>query len=105
VERRAREEFFERALFATRGRTGVLILLSELERQVAILGDQGIHERVQTVGWQAHVDHIIAQIRAGRTAAGVCEVIAKLGSSLEGAVPRQSDDRNELPNTVREEER
>jgi putative membrane protein len=105
VERRAREEFFERALFATRGRTGVLIFLSELERQVAILGDAGIHERVQTDGWQAHVEHIIAQIRAGRAAAGVCEVIAKLGVSLEGVVPRQPDDRNELPNTVREEER
>jgi putative membrane protein len=105
VERRAREEFFERALFATRGRTGVLILLSELERQVAILGDQGIHERVQTAGWQAHVDHIVTQVRAGRAAAGVCEVIARLGASLEGAVPRQLDDRNELSDSVREEER
>jgi putative membrane protein len=105
VERRAREEFFERALFATTARTGVLILLSEIERQVVILGDAGIHERVQTAGWQTHVDHIIAQIRAGRAADGVCEVIARLAASLEGTVPRQPNDRNELPNTVREEER
>jgi putative membrane protein len=92
-------------LFATAGRTGVLIFLSVLERQVVILGDAGIHERVQTHGWQAHVDHIIAQIKKGNAAEGVCDVIARLATSLEGSAPRQSDDRDELPNTVREEER
>jgi putative membrane protein len=104
AERRARGEFFERGLFATRDRTGVLILLSQRERQVVILGDAGIHARVQTSGWQAHVDHITAQIRRGRAADGVCEVIARLAASLESGVPRQADDTNELPNQVREED-
>jgi putative membrane protein len=103
VERRARAEFFERGLFATRERSGVLIMLSELERKVVILGDSGIHARVQTSGWQAHVDNIVAQIRRGRAADGVCEVIAQLAGSLEAGVPRQADDRDELSNEVREE--
>lgn len=103
VERRARAEFFERGLFATRERSGVLIMLSELERKVVILGDAGIHARVQTSGWQAHVDQIVAQIRRGRAADGVCEVIAQLAGSLEAGVPRQADDQDELSNEVREE--
>jgi putative membrane protein len=105
VTRRAHEEFFARGLFRTRERTGVLIFLSQLERQVVILGDEGIHARVQTQGWEQHVARIVQGIRAGRAADGVCQVIADLAEVLEAAVPRSPDDVNELPDTVREEER
>jgi putative membrane protein len=103
--RRAHEEFFARGLFRTRERTGVLIFLSALERQVVILGDEGIHARVKTQGWEQHVACIVQAIRAGRAADGVCQVIADLADVLEAAVPRSPDDVNELPDTVREEER
>jgi putative membrane protein len=105
VQRRAHEEFFGRGLHRTAERTGVLIFLSELERQVVILGDEGIHARVQTDGWERHVASIVKQIRAGRAAEGVCEVIAALADVLERAVPARPDDVNELPNAVREEKR
>ncbi|MFI5311799.1 MAG: TPM domain-containing protein [Gemmatimonadales bacterium] len=105
VLRRAHEEFFARALFSTRERTGVLIFLSGLERQVVILGDEGIHARVKTQGWEQYVARIVQAIRQGRAADGVCQVIAELADVLEAAVPRSADDVNELPDTVREEER
>jgi putative membrane protein len=105
VERRAHEEFLARELFATRDRTGVLLLLSELERKLVILGDRGIHARVQSAGWQQHVDRVAAAIRAGRAADGVCEVIAALGTTLAAALPPRPDDENELPDAVEEEPR
>ncbi len=105
VERRAHEEFLIREIFATRDRTGVLLLLSELEQKVVILGDAGIHARVQSAGWQQHVSHIVSAIRAGRPADGVCEVIEALGATFAVALPPRPDDRNELPNTVEEEPR
>jgi putative membrane protein len=101
TQRRARDEFLEHALFATRDRSGILILLSELEHRVVILGDAGIHSHVQTQGWQQHVDHIIASIAAGKPGEGVCEVVRALGEVLARQLPARADDRNELSNEVR----
>jgi putative membrane protein len=101
VERAAQLAFVEHTVFATRERTGVLILLSEQEHRVAVLGDEGIHRRVQDVGWQQHVETITRAIRSGRAADGVCEVIAALAKVLAEGVPVQPDDVNELPNRVR----
>jgi putative membrane protein len=102
VNQRAHLAFLEHGLFATRDRTGVLIMLSELERRVVILGDSGIHAKVQESGWQAHVDHIVAAIHAGRIEQGVCETLRALGETLTKEFPRRADDVDELPNTVRQ---
>jgi len=105
VDQRARLAFFEHALFATRDRTGVLILLSEIERRVVILGDAGIHAKIQAAGWQRHVDHIVQAIHAGRTEQGVCETLHAIGETLKAEFPRQPDDVDELSNKVRQDPR
>jgi putative membrane protein len=105
AQRRAREEFLEHNVFATRDRSGVLLLLSELEHEVVLLGDAGVHARVQTSGWQHHVQHVVSAIRAGRAADGVCEVIAELGELLAAQFPARADDSNELSNTVKQDSR
>lgn len=99
---RARIEFLSHRVYDTRDHTGVLIFLSELEHQVVILGDAGIYERVQASGFQAHVDRVVAAVRAGRAADGVCEVIGELGKLLAAEFPPRADDTNELSNAVRE---
>jgi len=103
VERRAALAFFEHALFATRDRTGVLILLSELERRVVIMGDAGIHAKIHADGWRHHVDHIVEAIHAGRAGQGVCDTLRAIGETLSAEFPPRPDDVNELPNTVRQE--
>ncbi len=105
VERRAREEFLEHGVFATRDRTGVLMLISELEHRVVILGDKGIDAYVHKSGWDHHVQTIIAAIRKGQAADGLCTVIAEIGDVLAGHLPVRTDDQNELPNIVRQENR
>lgn len=105
AERRAREEFLEHTVFATRERTGVLILLSELEHQVVILGDSGIHAHVHDSGWALHVQRIVDAIRAGDAGTGVCDVITAMGTVLAAKVPVRPDDRDELPNQVRQDDR
>ncbi len=101
AERAAELSFLEHGVFHTRGRTGVLILLSELEHKVVILGDEGIHARVHSKGWSEHVAHLAARIREGRSGDGLCEVIRRLGESLADAVPAQDENPNELDNRVR----
>jgi putative membrane protein len=101
VGRAAELSFLEHAVFATRERTGVLILLSGLERKVTILGDRGIHTRVANAGWDAHVATIVKAIRAGKTGDGVCQVVEALGATLAETAPVRSDDTDELSNKVR----
>jgi putative membrane protein len=101
VERCAREAFFEHELFATRDRTAVLILISELEHRVAILGDAGIDQHVQAAGWQVHVQHITRAIRNRQAAQGICEVTRGIGAVLAEHLPPRADDVDELPNSVR----
>ena len=84
---------------------GVLILLSEVERRVVILGDACIHAKIQAAGWQRHVDHIVQAIHAGRTEHGVCETLRAIGETLTAEFPRKADDVDELPNVVRRDPR
>lgn len=105
VMRRAREEFLEHGVFATRDRSGVLLLLSELEHRVVLLGDKGIHERVQVSGWEEHLRHVVDAVRAGKAADGVCQVISDVGAVLARDFPPRPDDRDELPNTVKQQDR
>jgi putative membrane protein len=101
VDRAARLAFSEHAVYRTRDRTGVLIFLSALEHRVVILGDEGIHARVQNPGWEALVAELVQAIRAGRAGEGVCTVVRKLGTRLSEHAPIRPDDENELPNHVR----
>jgi putative membrane protein len=100
AERRALALFAERGLTATRDRTGMLILVSELERRVVILGDRGIHERVGDAGWRAHVDHVVAAIHRGQAARGLLDVIERLGATHAELNPVRAGDTNELPDDV-----
>jgi putative membrane protein len=100
VERRALELFAARGLTRTRDRSGMLILVSELEHRVAILGDRGIHERVGDAGWREHVEHVVAAIRRGEAARGLLEVIERLGATHAELNPPRAGDTNELPDEI-----
>lgn len=100
VEQRAFAVFAARGLHRTRERTGLLILLSELEHRVVILGDSGIDAVVGEAGWKHHVDQIVRRIHEGRAADGLLEAIAELEPLLIQHAPRAADDRNELSNAV-----
>ena len=97
---RAFQLFAERGLYGTKGRTALLIFVSELERRVVLLGDATIHAQLGQAGWTQEVQRIIARIREGRLKDGLLEVIADLEPRLAAAAPRQGDDQNELPDAV-----
>lgn len=97
---RAFQLFAERGLYGTRGRTALLIFVSELERRVVLLGDATIDAHLGQAGWTEEVQRIIRRIREGRLKDGLLEVLADLEPRLAAAAPRQIDDRNELPDAV-----
>jgi len=97
---RAFQLFAERGLYGTKGRTALLIFVSELERRVVLLGDATIHAQLGQAGWTEEVQRIITRVREGRLKDGLLEVIADLEPRLAAAAPREADDTNELPDAV-----
>jgi putative membrane protein len=100
VKQRAFAMFAERGVHQTRDASGILIMLSELEREVVILADRGIHAHVGDMGWQHHVQEIVQGIKQGITAQALQEVLRKMGYVLAQHFPPRQDDTNELPDSV-----
>jgi putative membrane protein len=98
VRRRALQAFVEHEVFATRERTGVLVLLSLFERRVVVLGDAGINAKVEQREWDGIAADLAAGVRGGKTAEALVTAISRCGELLQRqGVQRRDDDTNELP--------
>ncbi|HTY60400.1 MAG TPA: TPM domain-containing protein [Bacteroidota bacterium] len=96
VEQRAAQAFMSEEVFATPGRTGILIFLSMLERRVVVIGDAGIHSKVRQEEWQGIIESVVRSIRQGKPADGLVDAIRRCGALLAahglGRVPGSKDE-------------
>jgi putative membrane protein len=99
VDRRARAAFAESEVFATRARTGLLLLVALFEHRVEIVCDRGIEERVQKADWDPIVDRLTAGLRQGRAAQSIVAAIGEIGHLLQsrGVTGASGPDVDELP--------
>jgi putative membrane protein len=106
VAQRAAEAFVSEEVFNTKERTGILIFLSILEHQVLVLGDSGINAKVKQEEWEDVVKRIASGIRSGKPTEGLIDGIHQCGALLQkrGVVLRP-DDKDELPDSLRTEEK
>ena len=95
----ARRQFLEQNLHHTVGSTGVLIFVSEAERYVEILVDDGISKRLDDSNWDAIVQAFTQQVKQGQTLAGFIACVEACGELLKVHVP-VTQTRNELPNRL-----
>lgn len=95
----ARQQFLELNLQRTAGATGVLIFVSEAERHVEILVDEGIARHLPEQAREAIVARFTEQVRHGQTLQGFVECIEACGELLSEHVP-PTHARNELPNRL-----
>jgi putative membrane protein len=101
VRLRAERAFYEQGLHKTREGTGILILLSLLERRAQILADQAINTRVPRGTWDSLVQDLVQGIQAGRHTEAFCHVVARCGDLLAAHFPaREGDNPNELPDEL-----
>lgn len=106
VSQRAAEAFIAEEVFDTRERTGILLFVSLLERQVLVVGDSGINAHVKPEEWDDVVQSVVRGIRKGYAAAGIVEAIDKCGVLLERhGVARRADDEDELRDDLRMSDR
>jgi putative membrane protein len=104
VKLRAEQGFYQHGLHKTRGHTGILILVSLLERRVQVLADKGINDRVPAGTWEGLVSGIIDGIRTGQPTDAICDAIARCGSLLAQVSPAGSGENpDELPDELIQE--
>jgi uncharacterized membrane protein len=92
---------FERlGMHRTAARHGVLIYVSVGDHKLAVLGDQGIHERVGQAYWERLVEAVLAHFREERPRDGLLHAVAEVGAVLARHFPRRRGDVNELSDQV-----
>jgi len=100
VRQRAVQAFFSRDLHATKNRTGILVMVSLLERRVEILADTGINTKVSKDTWQKILTDMIGRIKSGDLTEGFCTAVRECGEVLAKNFPGTHDNPDEISNKV-----
>lgn len=98
VARAARATFVERGLHNTRDRSGVLVYISWLEREVILVADSGVERRLPAMARVEAEQALTAAMSNG--GAAVARELESLAAALGSAMPRRADDVNELPDAI-----
>jgi uncharacterized membrane protein len=98
---RAAELFFQLEMQKTDDRNAVLLYVAMKDRQLAVFGDEGIHEKVGNEYWNNAVQKMISNFNRENYAAGISEVVKDIGAALTKNFPFNNDtDKNELPDDI-----
>lgn len=98
--KRAEKVFTQLKMQDTKERNGVLIYMAVLSRKIAVVGDEGIHQKLGNEFWKKIVDDLIKKFKESSKALALSECISDCGEQLGKFFPRKSDDTNELTNTI-----
>jgi uncharacterized membrane protein len=98
---RAAELFMQLKMQETEARNGVLIYLAIKDHQLAIWGDQGIHERLGDDYWQQRIHEMISTFNTADYIAGIIACVEQVGVALSTHFPYERDaDKNELSDEI-----
>lgn len=98
---RAAEVFFSNGMQQTAQRNAVLIYLATQDQQVALWGDQGIHDKLGTAFWNARVREMLQLFSKEDYLAGLLHCIAATGEALHRHFPYdRTTDSNELSDEI-----
>ncbi|NML35573.1 TPM domain-containing protein [Chitinophaga sp. G-6-1-13] len=97
---RARQAFVSLGMEKTKQRNGVLVYVALKDHQFAILGDQGIHDKVGNDFWQKEATLLKTHFQGNQIIEGIEECIREIGESLRTHFPHEAGDANELPDDI-----
>ena len=87
AHRAALGQFMVRGVDRSAARSGVLVYVSLAERYVRIVPDDGAAAAIPPARWQPVVDAMIAKIKAGAVADGLCEAATRCADLLSAEFP------------------
>lgn len=97
---RAVEVFFGLRMDKTDDRNAVLLYIAMKDRQLAVFGDQGIHEKMGTEFWKAEVIKMTSQFSMANYGQGIAGIVKEIGIALNHYFPYTDEDKNELPDDI-----
>lgn len=96
----AKKVFTKLGMHQTKERNGVLVYIATRSRKIAIVGDEGIHQKLGNEYWQNLVEQLISKFKENRKAEALAACIKECGRQLGHFFPRAADDQNELSNAI-----
>lgn len=98
---RAAEIFFNLKMNETKDRNAVLLYIAMKDRQLAVFGDEGIHEKVGTGYWNKEVNLLINEFNTAHYGDGISQCVRDIGEALHKYFPFDNGtDKNELPDDI-----
>jgi uncharacterized membrane protein len=98
---RAAEVFWMLKMEQTAGRNGVLVYVAIKDRQLAIFGDEAIHQKVGEKFWQEKVRSMLAGFKKESYAESISRIVTEIGEALGLHFPYDGKtDKNELPDDI-----
>lgn len=97
---RALEVFHQLGMHQTHHHNAVLLYVALKDRQLAICGDSGIHEKVSDSYWREQLDSLKKHFSDGRIVEGIAHCVSQIGHVLQTHFPYESDDDNQLPDDI-----
>lgn len=98
VSSRAVRYFSESGIYCTENHSGILIFVSYFEKQVRILADRGISEKISSDLWNIISDELSENLCKGNAKEAFVQAIEKCGQLLQDNFPVQAEKKNELYN-------
>ena len=96
----AQKQFAAHGLHQTNDRTGVLIFVSLAERNVEVVADTGISEKVSAKVWDDAVNALLSAVKRDELGNGFIEAIGICGKVLAEHFPPGAVNKDELPNKL-----
>jgi len=98
---RAKEIFHQLKMDQTASRNGVLLYLAMDDHQLAVYGDEGIHEKVGYDFWNKEVAFMLSEFKKQHFVEGIAQIIKDIGEALVTHFPYDgTTDKNELPDDI-----
>ncbi|WP_373820389.1 TPM domain-containing protein [Glaesserella sp.] len=97
---RAKALFEELDMYQTAERNGVLLYLAFKPHYIAVIGDEGIHQKVGAEFWQSIYDSMKTKCQQGEYTQAICDGIEQVEVVLAQHFPLSPNDSNELSNEV-----
>ena len=98
---RAQEIFFRLKMNETELRNATLIYVAVKDKQAAVFGDEGIHQKLGNEYWNREVAKMIKEFNRDNYAEGITKCVLDVGEALKSNFPYDRvTDKNELPDDI-----
>ena len=98
---RAKEMFAQLKMDQTAERNATLVYIAVDDRQAAVYGDEGIHQKVGQKYWEDEIQKMLLLFGKEHLVDGIVQCVKDIGDALHYYFPYDRDtDKNELPDDI-----